>query len=93
MNENQIIICSVYGKTTVIIKKIIILTVLGGQGIFIASLLLLIFFSCITQLEAREEREEVENLRQEREKRETDGLQRIEVERMWRGRNPMHVCG
>lgn len=44
-----------------ITRKIIILTVLGGQAIFIAGLLLLIFLSCITQLEVREEREEVEN--------------------------------
>lgn len=40
-----------------IIRKIIILTVLGGQAIFIADLLLLIFLCCITQLEVREERE------------------------------------
>lgn len=60
-NKNQIIICSVYGRTAVITRKIIILTVLGGQAIFIAGLLLLIFLSCITQLEVREEREEVEN--------------------------------
>lgn len=31
-NKNQIIICLLYRKTTVIIRKIIILTVLGGQG-------------------------------------------------------------
>lgn len=55
-----------------IIRKIIILTVLGGQGIFIASLLLLIFFSCITQLEAREEREEVENWRGKRDRGKRD---------------------
>lgn len=61
-NKNQIIIYSVYRKTAVIIRKIIILTVLGGQAIFIAGLLLLIFLSCTTQLEVREEREEVENL-------------------------------
>lgn len=60
-DKNQIIICSVYSETAVIIRKIIILTVLGGQAIFIAGLLLLIFLSCITQLEVREEREEVEN--------------------------------
>lgn len=56
-NKNQIIICSVYGRTAVITRKIIILTVLGGQAIFIASH---IFAHCITQLEVREEREEVE---------------------------------
>lgn len=55
-----------------IIRKIIILTVLGGQGIFIAGLLLLIFFSCITQLEAREEREEVENWRGKRDRGKRD---------------------
>lgn len=60
-NKNQIIICSVYRGTAVITRKIIILTVLGGQAIFIAGLLFLIFFSCVTQLEVREERAEVEN--------------------------------
>lgn len=44
-----------------ITKKIIILTVLGGQAIFIAGLLLLIFLCCVTQLEVKEESAEVEN--------------------------------
>lgn len=60
-NKNQIIICSVYRGTAVITRKIIILTVLGGQAIFIAGPLFLIFFSYVTQLEVREERAEVEN--------------------------------
>lgn len=51
-----------------IIRKIIILTVLGGQAIFLADLLLHIFLSCITQLEARAEREEVENSREKRDR-------------------------
>lgn len=44
-----------------ITRKIIILTVLGGQAIFIAGLLLLIFLRRVTQLEVKEERAEVEN--------------------------------
>lgn len=54
-----------------ITRKIIILTVLGGQAIFIAGLLLLIFFSCVTQLEVREERAEVENSRGRRDRGKT----------------------
>lgn len=57
-----------------IIRKIIILTVLGGLAIFIAGLLLLIFHSCITQLEVRAEREEVENSRGKRGKTERGPL-------------------
>lgn len=74
-NKNQIIICSVYRKTTVIIRKIIILTVLGGQAIFIAGLPLLIFHSSITQLEVREERGGGKLMREERQGGETEGLQ------------------
>lgn len=51
-NKDQIIICSVYRKTTAIPSRIMILTILGGQTIFIACLLRLIFLSCLTQLEA-----------------------------------------
>lgn len=36
VNENQIMICLVSTKTTVITRKILILTFLGGQAIFIA---------------------------------------------------------
>lgn len=66
-----------------ITRKIIILTVLGGQAIFIASLLLLIFLSCITQLEVREEKERRWKKREgeETEEKETEGLQRMEGER------------
>lgn len=66
-----------------ITRKIIILTVLGGQAIFIAGLLLLIFLSCITQLEAREEKERRWKNREgeETEERETEGLQGMEGER------------
>lgn len=66
-----------------ITRKIIILTVLGGQAIFIASLLLLIFLSCITQLEVREEKERRWKKREgeETEEKETEGLQGMEGER------------
>lgn len=50
-NKDQIIICSVYRKTAAISSQIMILTILGGQTIFVASLLRLIFQSCLTQLE------------------------------------------
>lgn len=50
-NKDQIIICSVYRKTAAISSQIMILTILGGQTIFIACLLRLIFLSCLTQLE------------------------------------------
>lgn len=78
-----------------IIRKIIILTVLGGQAIFIAGLLLLIFLSCITQLEARE-RGGGKLVRKKRERKE-----RQRGSRQWEwvgsvcacgGGYPAHVC-
>lgn len=79
-----------------IIRKIIILTVLGGQTIFIAGLLLLIFLSCITQLEAREERGGGKLVRKKRERKER---QRGSRQCEWDGSvcacgggYPAHVC-
>lgn len=95
-NKNQIIICWVYRKTTVIIRKIIILTVLGGHTIFIASLLLLIFLSCITQLEVREERWKTceEKDTEERERQRLQGMEgERERERVRGGRLWTHVFG
>lgn len=66
-NKDQIIICSVYRKTAAISSQIMILTILGGQTIFVASLLRLLFQSFLTQLEVEgggrvreREREELE---------------------------------
>ena len=76
-----------------IIRKIIILTVLGGQAIFIAGLLLLIFLRCIAQLEVREESEEVENLwgKVDRGKGDRGGSRAWRWESVW-GRIPKRMC-
>lgn len=71
-----------------IIRKIIILTVLGGQAIFIAGLLLLIFLSCITQLETREERGGGKLVRKKRQRKE-----RQRGSRRWEWGGSVYVWG
>lgn len=76
-NKDQIIICSVYRKTAAISSQIMILTILGGQTIFIACLLRLIFLSCLTQLEVEGGERERQRSRKTDESRMNRGGERV----------------
>lgn len=69
--------CSVYRKTTAISSQIMILTILGGQTIFVASLLRLIFQSCLTQLEVEGGGRERERSRKNLQKTDEIGGERV----------------